>query len=163
MMKNIILILVAGAFFSCSSAKYIHDPESRDRQKDLSGSRSSSVIADGLMAMFSVASAVVFETGVDWYPTETRFKKMMIRNPTKDTLYVNMLTDVFWDTNNYCDFMDIRIPPEKSCRILCPVDAEYNVYYSNTIQEDDDEMITINTSEKNKLTLNPVPVLSGNP
>ncbi len=163
MRRNFLLILIAGLFLSCSSAKYIHDPESRERQKDLSGSRSSSVIADGLMATLSVVSAAVFETDVNWYPTETRFKKMILRNPTHDTLYVNMLTDVFWDTNNYCDFMDIRIPPERSCRILCPVDAEYNIYYSHTQQEDDDEMMTINTSEKNKLTLKPVPVLSGNP
>ncbi len=115
------------------------------------------------MATLSVVSSAVFETEVDWYPSETRFKKMILRNPTKDTLYVNMLTDVFWDTNNYCDFMDIRIPPERSCRILCPVDAEYNIYYSHTKQEEDDEMMTINTSEKNKLTLKPAPVLSGNP
>ena len=163
MMKHIFLILVAGLMLSCSSAKYIHDPVSRERQKDLSGSRSSSVIADGLLATLSVVSAAVFETGVEWYPTETRFIKIILRNPTKDTLYVNMLTDVFWDTNNYCDFMDIRIPPEKSCRILCPVDAEYNIYFSNTVQDDDDEMITINTSEKNKLTLKTVPVLPGHP
>jgi hypothetical protein len=163
MMKHVLLILVGGIFLSCSSAKYIHDPISRERQKDLSGSRSSSVIVDGLMATLSVVSAAVFETDVEWYPTETRFKKMILQNPTKDTLYVNMLTDVFWDTNNYCDFMDIRIPPEKSCRILCPIDAEYNVYFSNTAQGEDDEMITINTSEKNKLTLNPVPFLSGDP
>ncbi len=163
MMKHIFLILGAGLMLSCSSAKYIHDPVSRERQKDLSGSRSSSVIADGLLATLSVVSAAVFETGVEWYPTETRFKKIILRNPTKDTLYVNMLTDVFWDTNNYCDFMDIRIPPEKSCRILCPIDAEYNVYFSNTVQEEDDEMITINTSEKKKLKLKTVTKLTDAP
>lgn len=154
---------MTGILLSCSTAKYIHDPVSLERQKDLSGSRSASVLTDGIMATLTVVSAAVFETGVEWYPSETKFKKMTLRNPTSDTLYVNMLTDVFWDTDNYCDFMDIRIPPEKSCRILCPVDAEYNIYYSNTKQEDDDEMMTINTSERNKLTLKPVPVLSGNP
>ena len=163
MMKHILLILVAAVILSCSSAKYIHDPVSRERQKDLTGSRSTSVITEGLMATLSVVSAAVFETGVGWYPTEARFKKIILRNPSHDTLYVNMLTDVFWDTDNYCDFMDIRIPSEKSCQILCPVDAEYNIYFSNTVQDDDDEMITINTSEKNKLTLKPVPVLPGHP
>jgi hypothetical protein len=163
MMKHILLILVAGMILSCSSAKYIHDPSSFERQKDLSGSRSASVIADGLMATLSVVSSAVFETDMEWYPSETRFKKMTLRNPTKDTLYVNMLTDVFWDTNNYCDFMDIRIPPERSCRILCPVDAEYNIYFSNTVQDDDDEMITINTSEKKKLNLKPAAKLSDAP
>jgi hypothetical protein len=64
-----------------------------------------------------------------------------------------MLTDIYWDENNYCDFMDIRIPPKKNCKILVPVNAEYNVYFSNTAQNDDDELLQINTSEFKKISL----------
>jgi hypothetical protein len=51
--------------------------------------------------------------------------------------------------------MDIRIPPETNCRILVPLGADYNVYFSNTIQNDDDELIQINTGELKKLKLKP--------
>jgi hypothetical protein len=66
-----------------------------------------------------------------------------------------MLTDIYWDKNNYCDFMDIRIPPKEKCRILVPVNADYNVYFSQTPQDDDDEMIKINTKELNQLIIKP--------
>lgn len=76
-------------------------------------------------------------------------------NPTKDTMYINMLTDVTWDKNDYCDFMDIRIPPKTNCKVLVPVDANYNLYFSNTPEDDDDEMLEIFTSDINKLSLYP--------
>jgi hypothetical protein len=66
-----------------------------------------------------------------------------------------MLTDIYWDKDDYCDFMDIRIPPKQSCRILVPVNAVYNVYFSETPQNDDDEMIEIKTSEKSRINLLP--------
>jgi hypothetical protein len=101
-----------------------------------------------------VASACIGEE-IEWQPTQQNFKKLSLINPTSDTIYVNMLTDIYWDKDDYCDFMDIRIPPKQSCRILVPVNAVYNVYFSGTPQNDDDEMIEIKTSEKSRINLLP--------
>ena len=64
-----------------------------------------------------------------------------------------MLTDAIWDKNDYCDFMDIRIPPQKNCKILVPVATNYNLYFSNTPQNDDDEMLSIFTSDVKNISL----------
>jgi hypothetical protein len=66
-----------------------------------------------------------------------------------------MLTDFFWDEDNYCDFMDIRIPPKEKCKLLLPVDANYNVYFSATPEKDDDEHIEINTNDFKRISLYP--------
>ena len=95
------------------------------------------------------------------YPEGHEFKKLKLKNPTSDTVYVNMLTNVFWDEDNYCDFMDIRIPPYEICKILVPVDANYNVYFSNTPESDDDELLEINTDDFRKLTLLPNAKING--
>jgi hypothetical protein len=51
--------------------------------------------------------------------------------------------------------MNIRIPPKQSCRMLVPVNASYNIYFSNTPQTDDDELLEINTTEKKRISLQP--------
>ena len=154
--NQIVTFLLMVAFtISCSSPKYFHDTVSRDRQIELKKHRSGNVFADvGLtMASIFISTAVNVELGV--YPTGQDFKKLRIINPTSDTLYVNMLTDVYWDENNYCDFMDIRIPPNEKCKMLVPVDANYNLYFSNTLESDDDEMLEINTNKVKKISLYP--------
>lgn len=158
----LVLIIISLGFMSCSSASFVRDSSSHDRQKELINARSAAVVGDILMATATLVSAVAFETEYNFYPTETRFKKVALTNPTTDTLYVNMLTDLQWDKEDYCDFMDIRIPPGRVCRILCPLNADYNIYFSNTPASDDDEMVTINTSETSKLKLKTGLVLSEN-
>jgi len=140
---------------SCSSPKYIHDISSYKRQHELKNSRNGAVAGDVILAGFSLFLAAATDTEFDYYPSEQRFKKILLQNPTADTLYVNMLTDVNWDKLDYCDFMDIRIPPGKNCRILCPVNAEYNVYFRNKWENEDDEMITINTASLSSVKLEP--------
>jgi hypothetical protein len=110
---------------------------------------------DITLGILSVASAAAFDTDVGWYPSEQKFKKLNLVNPTNDTIYVNMLTDVLWDEFDYCDFMDIRIPPKMECKVLVPIDATYNLYFSDTPQSDDDEMLEIFTSDLSKLSLYP--------
>lgn len=95
------------------------------------------------------------EVDIGWYPSEQEFKKINLINPTNDTLYVNMLTDVYWDKENYCDFMDIRIPAKKNCKVLVPVNANYNLYFSNTPESTDDEMLKVFTSDIKKVSLSP--------
>jgi len=150
-LKYGLLFGVAILFFSCSTQKYIYDNSSLNRQKELKHERSGNVFGDILITSLSA----ICGTEAEWEPTEQQFKKLNLVNPTTDTVYVNMLTDIYWDKNDYCDFMDIRIPPKEKCKILVPVNANYNVYFSNTPEKDDDEMLEINTNEITQIKLKP--------
>ena len=66
-----------------------------------------------------------------------------------------MLTDLEWDENNFCDFMDIRIPPGKKCKLLVPEGAFYNIYFSTTPRSDDDEFFEVFTGDIRKVVLKP--------
>jgi hypothetical protein len=154
-LKYGLLFAVAITVFSCSTQKYIYDNSSFNRQKEIKNARSGNVFGEILIGSLSVVSSAICGGEVEWQPTEQQFKKLKLVNPTTDTVYVNMLTDIYWDKNNYCDFMDIRIPPKENCRILVPVNADYNVYFSKTPQNDDDEMLKINTHESTQLILKP--------
>lgn len=148
---TIFLILL----FACSTPKYFNDSLSRERQEQLQKRRSGNIFADIGLTLSTAIVAGVAGVDVGYLPEGHEFEKLKITNPTGDTLYINMLTDVFWDEDNYCDFMDIRIPPGKKCNVLVPVDANYNLYFSNTFESDDDEMLEINTSDVKKLSLYP--------
>jgi len=152
----IVAALILMLFISaCSSSKFFYDETSYKRQKELQNSRSANVFSDISLGIFSVATAAAFDTEIDWYPSEQKFKKLKLINPTSDTIYVNMLTDVFWNEFDYCDFMDIRIPPKMECKVLVPIDANYNLYFSNTYQADDDELLEIFTTDLSKISLHP--------
>lgn len=149
------IILTLLLFQSCSTPKHIHDQSSLERQKELRVSRSGNVFGDVMSGIASVIFGAVIETEIEFDTTERQFKKLNLKNPTGDTIYVNMLTDVYWDENNYCDFMDIRIPPKQNCKVMVPIDANYNLYFSNTPESDDDEMLEIYTSDIKNISLYP--------
>lgn len=155
------LVIAALLLFSCSAPQYFHDPSSRKRQKELRETRSANVVGDVFMGFTSVCMAAAFDGEVEFYPTEQQFKKLKLVNPTADTMYVNMLTDIYWDENNYCDFMDIRIPPKTDCKVMVPLAASYNLYFSPTPQSEDDEMLEIYTSSVKRISLKPGMTLLG--
>lgn len=142
-------------FSSCSSQHYIFDASSRERQKELRKSRSGNVFTDIGLMIASLFVMATLEVDAGLFPEGQEFKKLKLINPTKDTIYVNMLTDIYWDQENFCDFMDIRIPPQEKCSMLVPVNANYNVYFSNTPEAEDDEMLEINTDDFKRLSLYP--------
>jgi hypothetical protein len=149
--------LIAGLLLllSCKTSEHFYDPVSRERQKELVKNRSGNIFSDIGLSIASLFTMAAFEVDIGLFPQGHEFKKLKIINPKKDTLYVNMLTDVFWDEDNYCDFMDIRIPPKEKCKLLLPVDANYNVYFSATPEKDDDEHIEINTNDFKRISLYP--------
>jgi hypothetical protein len=151
--KIITFFVVLAFLFSCATPKYFHDQVSRDRQKELKKHRSGNVFSDIGLTVASIFISTAVNVDLGMFPSGQDFKKLKIINPTPDTLYVNMLTDVYWDENNYCDFMDIRIPPNEKCKVLVPVDANYNLYFSNTADSNDDEMLEINTNDFKKISL----------
>lgn len=142
-------------FSACNTQKYIWDSGSATRQKEIKKIRASNLSSEIVTGIASLFAAAAFDSNMDWIPADQLFKKLKLVNPTRDTMYVNMLTDVFWDEENYCDFMDIRIPPRQNCKIRVPVNTNYNLYFSNTPENDDDEMLEIGTGEIKKITLQP--------
>jgi len=151
LVKLTILLLITG----CSTPKYVFDKQSHERQKELRKHRSGNVFTDIGLTLTSIFVLAAADYDLGLYPQGQEFRKMKVINPSKDTLYVNMLTDVYWDEDNFCDFMDIRIPPKEKCKILVPVDAVYNIYFSGTPQPNDDELIQLNTNDLKKIALYP--------
>lgn len=149
------LAVLSILIISCSSPKYFNDPVSFERQKELKKHRTGNIFGDIGMGMASVLTMAALNVDIGLYPGERQFKKLKLINTSTDSLYINMLTDVHWDENNYCDFMDIRIPPGRNCKMLVPVDASYNLYFSNTPETGDDELLEIFTGDIKKLALKP--------
>lgn len=147
---------------SCSSPKYIYDKSSYERQKELISTHGGNVVGEIMVGIGSAFVGAMLECEVDYVPSEQQFKKIKLINPTNDTIYVNMLTDLVWDNKNYCDFMDIRIPPKLSCKVMVPMHAAYNLYFSNTPQSDDDEMIEIYTTDVKRFSLYPGMTIEAN-
>lgn len=152
--KKSICILVGFLIIQgCVVSPYIYDTESLNRQTELKKKRSGNILSGiGLtVASLFILAAADYDPGL--YPEEREFKKLKMINPSEDTIYVNMLTDVYWDEENYCDFYDIRIPPGEKCRVMVPVDANYNLYFSNTPESEDDELLEINTRDFKRISL----------
>ena len=149
------LLSIILLFGSCTTPQYIHDKGSNERQKKLIKRHSGNIFSDIGLLLSSIFIMAAVEVDREFIFDDQEFKKLKLINPTKDTIYVNMLTDVYWDEENFCDFMDIRLPPNQRCKMLVPVNANYNVYFSNTPEPEDDEMLEINTDEFNKLKLYP--------
>ena len=154
--RIIIFILTAVWFFyGCSTMRYIQDPVSQKRQTELKKMRSGNIFTHAGKVFFSLLVSSVIETNTNLIPNNHEFQGFKLINPDDDTLYINMLTDVYWDEDNYCDFLDIRIPPGKKCKIFVPSYANYNLYFSNTPENSDDEMIEIYTGDLKRISLYP--------
>ena len=149
------IVLSALMLVSCTTPRYIHDLSSFERQKELRQTRSSNVFSSVFLGISSAGLSVAFNSDILLFPPDQQFKNLKLQNATIDTMYVNMLSDVYWDENDYCDFMDIRIPPLKSCKIMVPLDANYNLYFSTTPESDDDEMLEFNTNRIKNIALVP--------
>jgi len=151
----LIFLIILLLFQACASPKYFYDESSYKRQKELRNSHSSNIFEDIMTGFGLILAGAVLETEIEFVPTDQQFKNLKLANTSKDTMYVNMLTDVYWDENHYCDFMDIRIPPLEKCKVMVPIDASYNLYFSTTSRNDDDEMLEIFTTNIKRISLSP--------
>lgn len=154
-LPKIVFIILILILQGCASPKHIYHKTSYERQKELKNNRGANVFVEILSGVGSVFVGAMLDTEVGYVPSDQEFKKLKLINPTNDTLYINMLTDLVWDNEDYCDFMDIRIPPNQKCKVMVPMHAAYNLYFSNTPQSDDDEMIEIFTTDVKKFSLYP--------
>lgn len=158
MRKTIAIFLVSIILIfshSCISYREIYDGPSRERQQQIQGSRSVNVLTDGVITIGSVIVVAITGIYVGYVPEVQDFRRLVLENPMPDTMFVNMVTDFSRNKKDFCDFMDIRIPPLGKCRLLVPLRVNYNIYFGITDNPENDEQVGINTSNTRKLTLKP--------
>lgn len=154
--RNFILVIISiSILWSCSVSGYITDPESIQRQKKMHSQRTGVNIGEGFLIVASSILAVF--TGVVIYsqPQSRAYRKMRLISESKDTLFVNMITDFQWKDSTYFDIRDIVIPPLKSAQVIVPAGVAYNVFFRNDFNAPDDEKMEINTSGTGKVRLKP--------
>jgi hypothetical protein len=79
---------------------------------------------------------------------------MKLVNESRDTLFVNMLTDWQWKDSTYFDIREIVMPPQKSLKVIVPIGISYNVFFRNEYKAPDDEKLEINTLKTRRVKLN---------
>lgn len=148
---------------SCISYQYIGDSETVKREKEIHGKRVGNVVGGSFLTLASTVVAAFTGVLVSYIPEGQSLTHLALVNQSSDTLQVNMLTDQIWKDSIFCDFKDIRIPPGGKCRLLVPANSLYNLYFSNTINtQEDDELLELNSSAKSKIFLYPGMTIQNN-
>lgn len=153
--RLIAICIILSILVSCTTSAYITDPESVHLQKEMRKFRTGLNFAEaGLLMASSIGEAF---TGIAVYPESQSqsFRKLVLVNQSKDTLYVNMITDQVWKDSTYCDIRDIVMPPLQSAKVIVPMGAAYNVFFRNDYSAPDDEKVEVNTALVRKVKLFP--------
>ena len=154
----LVIVVLFSILFSCTPSAFITDPVSAKRQRQMMNNRTGRNFLEGGLVVSSAVLAAF--TGVAVYQgTEQAYRKMVIQNLAKDTLFVNMVTDYRWKDTAYADIRDIVMPPFEKAKVLVPMGINYNVYFRNDYYATADEKIEINTANMRKIRLKPTGVL----
>jgi hypothetical protein len=152
--RRISFFIVFIVFSSCTTSAYITDEQSIERQKEMRRYRTGLNFSEAGI-LFASAIGEAF-TGVSVYSEPSHsFRKMVLVNAAKDTLFVNMVTDWIWKDSIYCDIRDIVLPPLLSAKVVVPIGAAYNIFFRTDFNAPDDEKIEINTSQVARVKLKP--------
>jgi hypothetical protein len=153
----IVCLLVSTIFLSsCITYHYIRDENSLLLQKKIQGKRTANILGGSFLTMGTLVLGALTGIYIGYTPGMQDLKSVRLVNKSTDTLQVNLLSDQIWKDSVYCDFRDVRIPPGEKCRILLPANALYNLYFSNTVDsEEDDEIIQFNPVSQSKFILYP--------
>lgn len=145
--KPIILVLTVLLLFGgCTNTRYLTDVESIERQHDMRKNRTGGNIGDVGINIGSFLLSVFFNVSYDVSSGERDFKRISIVNQSADSLYVNMVTDIVWKEDGYCDIMGIVLPPGAKQKLLVPYPAAYNVYFQTPYSEE--EKLEIRTDNR---------------
>ena len=153
--RLIAITILISMFLSCRTSGYITDQESIQRQKEMRRYRTGLNFADVGLLVASSAGAIF--TGVNVYPDPKpqAFRKLVLVSESKDTLFVNMVTDWHWKDSVYCDIREIVMPPLESAKVIVPLGAAYNIFFRTVYEAPDDEKVEINTSQVGRVKLKP--------
>lgn len=145
----LLIVITLIAISGCTSTKYLTDQVSIDRQHEMRRHRTGGNAVDVLLNLTNLIISVTLGSDFEPVQSERAFKKISIQNKSRDSLYVNMVTDVLWKDNEYCDIMGIALPAGAKQRILVPYPAAYNVYFRTPDSEE--EHIEIQTDSKTRV------------
>lgn len=145
--KTILLVLtVITLCGGCTNTRYLTDPTSIERQHDMRAHRTSRNMGDVGINIASIFISAIFNIPTETYSSERTFKRISIVNQSADSLYVNMVTDILWKEDGYCDIMGIVLPPGAKQKLLVPYPAAYNAYFQSPYSEE--EKLEVRTDHK---------------
>ena len=152
--RRISFFIALIVFSSCVTSAYITDEQSSERQKEMRRYRTGLNFSEaGIIFASAVGEAF---TGINVYSEPSHsFRKMVLVNQVKDTLFINMVTDRLWKDSDYCDIRNIVLPPLLSAKVIVPMGAAYNIFFRTDFNAPDDEKIEINTSQVVRVKLKP--------
>jgi len=152
LMNRLKFIIVALAIITilggCTNTRYMTDPMSRGRQRDMRKHRIGNNVGEVFINFFSFILSEAIDSEYEMTKSERAFKKISIVNESNDSLFVNMVTDIVWKESGYCDIMGIALPPKAKQRMLVPYPAAYNVYFKTPFTEE--ENLEIRTDSKHR-------------
>ena len=143
-----LVLAVLICFGGCTNTRYMTDPLSRGRQRDMRKHRIGNNVGEVFLNFFSFILSEAIDSEYEMSKSERAFKKITIVNESPDSLFVNMVTDIVWKESGYCDIMGIALPPKAKQRMLVPYPAAYNVYFKTPYSEE--ENIEIRTDNKHR-------------
>lgn len=132
----------------CTNTRYLTESKSIERQHDMRVNRVGKNIGEGFINItFLILSGVL---NSEFVPVESEraFKRISIINESTDSLFVNMVTDIVWKEQGYCDIMGIVLPPGAKQKLLVPYPAAYNVFFQTPFSGE--EKLEIRTDSKNR-------------
>jgi hypothetical protein len=148
-LKFISLVLAAIIVFDgCTNTRYLTDPTSRGRQRDMQQHRIGNNIGEVFLNIFIMIFSEAINVEYEMPTSDRAFKKISIVNESTDTLFVNMVTDIVWKKSGYCDIMGIVLPPKAKQRLLVPYPAAYNIFFQTPYTEE--EKLEIRTDNKHR-------------
>lgn len=146
MNRKIAILLLVTVIISCggcTNMRYLTDQTSIERQHDMRAHRVGKNIGEGSLNVASFIISGVLNSDFVAIQSERAFRKISIINQSTDSLFVNMVTDIAWKEDGYCDIMGIVLPPGAKQKLLVPYPAAYNVYFKTPYS--DEEKIEIRT------------------
>lgn len=138
----------------CTNTRYLTEKQSIDRQHDMQKNRTGVNIGDVLLSFVNLFISGALNSDYEISQSERSFKRIKIINASTDTIYVNMVTDVVWKENGYCDIMGVVLPPHSRQKLLTPYPAAYNVYFRSPFT-DEEKLEIRNDGKTRKFFLRP--------
>jgi hypothetical protein len=150
-----LFLIISGIFLSCATPKYIFNEESAALQRKLKNTRTANIALNAILTAGSMVVAAFTGVYINYIPENRQFSRIVIANSSDDTINVNMFTDLLLQDSLFCDFTGIAIPPGEKTRLLVPRGTIYHLYFSNTPEPEDDEMIEVHCEKTRKIILFP--------
>ncbi len=137
--KNAILWILAAIIYSggCTGTRHLTDTTSIKRQHEMRSARIGSNVGDVMVNLGNMIISALLGSQFEQTSSERAFKRITIINESTDSLYVNMVTDIVWKEDGYCDIMGIVLPAGARQKLLTPFPAAYNVYFRTPDSEEE--------------------------